>query len=230
MSIICIICARKGSKGLLNKNIKLLNKITLLAHTIIQAKKSKLFENIVVSTDSKHIKNISTRYGAECFFLRPKKLAKDTSPKIPVIQHALIKSENYYKKKFNIIVDLDPTSPLRNINDIRESLKKFMSGNYSNLVTGCKSSKNPYFNMFEIYKNKKIKIVKKSNIELTRRQDAPEVFDMNASIYIWKRNSLLYDKNLINNKTTYYEMPRNRSIDIDSDFDWKIVKNIMKKK
>ena len=229
MSVICIICARKGSQGLKGKNLKILHKKPLIAHTIIQAQKSKIFDKIVVSTDSKKIQKVANKYGIKNFFLRPAYLSKNNSPKIPVIRHALLKSELYYKKKFKIIIDLDPTSPLRNIKDIKKSLNLFNRNKYQNLISGCTSSKNPYFNMVE-KKNNKIKIVKNLKKKITRRQNAPKVFDMNASIYIWKRFALLNNIKLINKKTGFYQMPRDRSIDIDIKLDWDIVNFLMRKK
>ena len=113
MNILCTICARSGSKGVKNKNIITINKKPLIYYTIKQAKKSSLFTNIVLSTDSLKISKIGKKYGADVFFLRPKSLSKDTTGKISAIRHALIKSEKYYNKNFDYIIDLDVTSPLR---------------------------------------------------------------------------------------------------------------------
>ena len=229
LKILCTICARQGSQGVSNKNIKIIKNLPLIAHTIIQAKQSKIFDNIIVSSDSEKIMNISEKYGASVFFKRPKILAKNTSPKIPVIIHALKKSELYFNKKYDIIVDLDPTSPLRKILDIKKSLELFNKMKSSNLVSVSNASKNPYFNMLEIINNK-VKLSKSRNIQILRRQDSPKVYDMNASIYIWNRKYLLNKSKLINSKTLAYIMPENRSIDIDTPFDFKIVKYIMENK
>ena len=99
MNILCTICARKGSKGVKNKNITIINNKHLIYYTILQAKKSKIFDDIVLSTDSKKFQKIAKKYGLNSFFLRPKKLSTSNIPKIPVIRHALFKSENFYKKK-----------------------------------------------------------------------------------------------------------------------------------
>ena len=227
MKVLCTICIRKNSKGIKNKNIKLINNIPLFAHTLIQAKNSNLFENIVVSTDSERIMNISKKYGVEIFFQRPKLLSRDSSPKIPVIRHALLKSEKFFNKQFEIIIDLDATSPLRSIFDIKKALKLFYKEQSNNLISVCVSKKNPYFNMIEII-NKKIRLVKNTNNMIFRRQDAPQVYDMNASIYIWKRRILLKSNNVFTKKTSVYIMPQERSIDIDTEFDFKIVKQQLK--
>jgi len=227
INILCTICARGGSQGVLNKNLIKINNLPLIAHTIRQAKFSKLFNNIIVSSDSDKIINISKKYGAEIIFKRPKKLSTNKSPKIPVIIHALKNAEDYYKQRYDIVIDLDPTSPLRNIADIKKALNIFLRKNSNNLISVCNSRRNPYFNMVEIINNK-IKVVKKNNQSaIIRRQDSPIVYDMNASIYIWNRKYLLNNSQLINNKTSIYLMPEERSLDIDSNFDYILTKYIL---
>jgi len=228
MKYLCVICARKGSKGLLNKNIKKLNGISLVGHTIQQAWDSKLFTKIVVTTDSNKVMSISKRLGVDCWFKRPKYLSMDKSAKIPVIIHALKAAERYYKIKFDIIVDLDVTSPLRKITDIKNALKKFKKSNSDVLFSVCESKKNPYFNMVEKIKNK-IKLSKNTSKKILYRQAAPKVYGINASIYIWKREILLKIKTLYTKKTSIYLMPPERSFDIDTNFDWKLVKFLLKK-
>lgn len=228
MSIICIICARSGSKGLKNKALKKISNKPLIAHTISLARKSKLFNQIVVSTDSQKIQSVSKKYGAKSWFLRPKSLSGDNSPKIPAIRHAFKESEKFFNQKFNICVDLDITSPLRNIKDIKNSISKFLSKNSDILFTINESKKNPYFNMIEISKDDTISLVKKNRKnKIIRRQDAPKVYEMNASIYVYKRKFLLTNNSLFTKKTSTYLMPRERSIDIDDKLDFKLVKYII---
>ena len=104
---------RGGSKGLSNKNLKELHGKPLMAYTIEQALQSKLFEHVVVSTDSKDIAEVAKLYGAESWFLRPSELATDEAPKLPAIRHAFMESEKHYGHQFDTLVDLDVTSPLR---------------------------------------------------------------------------------------------------------------------
>ena len=226
MKILCTICMRGGSKGVKNKNLRKINKKPLMYYTINQAKKSKIFENIVVSTDSKKIKSKALQLGADCWFLRPKKMARDHSQKVPAIRHAFLKSEKYYNKKFDIIVDLDASSPLRKVSDIINAYKYFKKIKSKILITACKSRKNPYFNMVEIV-DKRLKRVKKLKQNIYRRQDAPVTYDCNASIYIWTRKSLLNFKSFYDGNTALYEMPESRSWDIDSKFDFKIVEYLL---
>ncbi len=224
--ILCTICARGNSKGLKNKNINKIKGIPLIAYTINHAKKSKLFENIVVSTESSRVMSISKKYGIKDFIKRPKRLSLDNSPKIPVIRHCLKEMEKKYKKNFDLIVDLDVTAPLRNIKDINNALKQFKDTKSSTLFSACVSRRNPYFNAVE-FKNKKIKPVKSLMRKIPGRQFAPLVYDMNASIYIWDRKTLLNSNTIFQKKTSVYVMPEERSIDIDNSFDFKLVEFLL---
>ncbi len=228
-SILCTICMRSGSKGVKNKNLKNLNGKPLMGYTIEQAKKSKLFKHIVISTDSDEIAQMARTFGAESWFIRPDEMATDNAPKIPVIRHALLEAEMHYGLKFDTIIDLDATSPLRTMKDINKAYKQFVDQDSDILITACPSRKNPYFNMVEEVDGriKKIKELKSSPI---RRQDAPKVYDMNASIYIWKRSYLLNGGDLFTQKTSLYIMPEIRSIDIDSELDWAFVEYILSNK
>ena len=114
MNNLCVICARKGSKGIKNKNTKSLYGIPLIGYTIRQAVKSKVFSKIVVSSDSDEIRKISKKFGAESWFKRPKYLSTDRTGKIPVIIHALKESERYYKTKFDTVFDLGSLNKFTN--------------------------------------------------------------------------------------------------------------------
>ena len=240
MSVLCTICARGGSKGLKNKALKKIMNKPLINYTIQQAINSKVFKEVVVSTDSKKIQKTSIKAGAKTWFLRPKKLSNDYCSKLLAIRHAFIESEKYFGKKFKYFIDLDITSPLRTSQDIKKSFKFFKKQKSSNLITVCDAKKNPYFNMVERDKGY-IKIVKKTKNSdkfsrtfsnkpnFMRRQDAPKVYEMNASIYIFTRNSLIKKKSLLNKKTSLYVMPRDRSIDIDDILDFNLVKYLIRK-
>ena len=227
MKILCTICARKKSKGLKNKNIKKLRGISLIVRTILQAKKTKIFEDIIVSTDSEKIQSISKKNGVKTWFLRPAHLSDDKTPKVPVIAHACIQAEKFYKKKYDAIIDLDVTAPLRKVTDIKKAYNKFKNNNFDIIISVCKSKKNPYFNMIEIKKNK-VQLVKGGK-KVNTRQNAPIVYDINAAIYIWTRNALINKKSFFSKNTGIYVMPRDRSTDIDDNDDWNLVNFYLKK-
>jgi CMP-N,N'-diacetyllegionaminic acid synthase len=225
--ILAVIGARGGSKGVKNKNIRPLLGKPLIAWTIEQANQSMLFDRIVITIDSEEIMKIGADYGAEVFFKRPAELATDTAPKIPAIRHALIETEKRYGKRYEIIVDLDATSPLRTIDDLRNALKQFEKGDFDAIITAMPARRSPYFNLVEFMTDIYVDLAKKLSYPIARRQDSPKCFDMNASFDIWKRNVLMSSDTLFTNKTGLFIMPEERSIDIDSELDWKIVEMIM---
>lgn len=224
MSRICTICARGGSKGVKNKNTKLLVGKPLIAHSIEQAKQSGLFDTIAVSSDSKEILAVAKQYGADVLVERPFELATDQAAKLPVIQHCLTVAEEKLGKQFNLIVDMDATSPLRLVEDIIQSVQLFENNlDVDNLITGAPSRRSPYFNLVEVNDEGYAGLSKKLDKVIVRRQDAPKCYDMNASIYIWKREILLNSTSVFQPKTLLYEMPEERSIDIDSELDFEFV-------
>ena len=149
MNILCTICARKGSKGVKNKNMILIHNQKLIDISINQAKKINFFNKIVVSTDSKKIQKHVILKKVLSWFIRPKRLSGDKSSKIDVIRHALFESEKKFNTRFDIICDLDVTSPLRLKSDIINSYRKFIKNKYEILFSVCEAKKNPYFNMVE---------------------------------------------------------------------------------
>lgn len=229
-NILCTICARGGSKGVKNKNIKELNGKPLIAYTIEQAKASGLFEYIVISTDSDDIANIAKQYGAEVFFKRSYEMASDTAGKLDVIKDAFKRSEEHYNKTFDYLIDLDATAPLRIVEDIINSFKQFKENDNDNLITAMPSRRSPYFNLVEQDKDGKVYLSKKLDSTVIRRQDAPKSYDMNASIYIWKRDIILNENSIFLEKTGLYVMPEERSIDIDNELDFKFVEFFMKER
>ena len=228
MKILCTICARGGSKGVKNKNIKKFLGKPLISHTISQAKKIKKFSKIVCSSDSKKILDISKTNKVDHLILRPKFLSNDRVSKLKAIRHCLLNSENFFKTKFDFIVDLDVSAPLRANKDIIQIIDRIIKKkNANNIISLSPSKKNPYFNMVEI-KNNKLQLVKKNSEKFYSRQKAPKVFEINAGVYAWRRKGLLENSSLINKNTHYIVVPSSRSIDIDSKIDFKIAKSLFK--
>lgn len=229
-NVLCTICARGGSKGVPNKNIKRLNGKPLIAHTIEQALEAQLFDHVVISTDSDEIAETAEKCGAEVFFRRSAELSSDTAGKLEVIRDAFLRSEAHYKKSYEYHVDLDATSPLRNVSDITGAFSQFLENKNANLITAMPSRRSPYFNMVEVDNNGCVALSKKLESSIVRRQDAPKSYDMNASIYIWARQALLEQKNIFSESTGLFVMPEERSIDIDSEIDFEFVEFLMRNK
>ncbi|EAJ9596845.1 CMP-N,N'-diacetyllegionaminic acid synthase, partial [Campylobacter coli] len=133
--ILCTICARGGSKGVKNKNIRKINELEMIAYSIIQAQNSKLFKHIVISTDSDEIASVAQKYGAEVFFKREAYLANDQAAKLPVMRDALLRSEEHFKTCFETLIDLDASAPLRSSLDIKKAYESFVENDNSNLIT-----------------------------------------------------------------------------------------------
>ena len=185
MRILVTICARKGSKRVKNKNMRDLMNKPLIAHTIETAKKWGRADRIVVSTDSEEIARISKEYGAEVPFMRPYELSSDTAPKLPVIQHVVKFLMDKENEKFDLVVDLDPTSPLRTVEDIENAYNTMLQGDSINLFSVCSARKSPYFNMVELDDDGYAHLCKTLENPIFRMQDTPVVYELNASIYIY---------------------------------------------
>jgi len=224
-AVLCTICARGGSKGVKNKNVRLINGKPLIAHTIDLALKSGLFSDVVVSTDSDAIAEVAKSHGALILFKRPDNLASDKAAKLPVIRHAFKEAENILNKKYDVLFDLDATSPLRSLDDLSACMKMISSGDYRNIITASPARRAPYFNLIELNDNG-VPCVSKQAIA-SRRQDSPLCYDMNASIYAWTREGILSDDTLFSEGSGLYVMPEERSLDIDTEFDFNIVSALM---
>jgi len=227
MKRICTICARGGSKGVKGKNIRPLLGKPLIAYSIEQARSSGLFDLLAVSSDSELILEAASKYGVDYCIKRPDELATDQAAKLPVIQHCVRQVEELAGIVFDTIVDLDATSPLRDVYDIIESVKLLETRNVSNVITGSPARRSPYFNLVELDDEGFVRLSKSVRSLIVRRQDAPKCFDMNASIYVWKRPALFSGTSVFNSDTLLFEMPEDRSVDIDSELDFRIVELLM---
>lgn len=226
MRTVAIICARGGSKGVPGKNIRLLAGKPLLAYTIEHALACKGIKRTIVSTDSDEIAKVAREYGAEVPFMRPKELATDQISKIPVLQHAINFIEKEEGKKLDIIVDLDPTSPFREVSDIERCLETLKKKDTDSVVTIYEAHHNPYFNMLE-EKGDYLVLSKKPKKPILRRQDAPRVYQMNACVFAVWRNMLMKKGTYFTNKMRGILMPIERSLMIDTEYEFKIADFLM---
>jgi len=212
------------------KNIKLLTGKPLIAYTIETALRSKIFDRVIFSTEDEEIAKIAKKFGAEIPFMRPERLAKGKVSRWDVFQYVtkhLEETENYIP---DIVVDLSPTSPLRAVEDIRACLRKLIREKADIVTTVCEADRNPYFNMIEL-RNGKVSIVKKPRKKITQGQDAPKVYSVNDSINAIRRDALLKNDSVLSNKNIkFVVMPKERSIDIDDEFDFKVAECILKSK
>ena len=229
MKRLCTICARGGSKGIKGKNIRPLLGKPLIAHSIEQAQASGLFEAIAVSSDSDLILEISMKSGVDYVIKRPDELATDQAAKLPVIRHCVAEVERQRGYSFDVIVDIDATSPLRSVEDIQNAVVLLEKDGAGNVITAMPSRRSPYFNIVELNADGIAELSKQPKTVIVRRQDAPKCYDMNASIYVWKRQVLFASDTIFNEDTRLYVMPEERSIDIDSELDFEFVEFLMTK-
>jgi len=228
---IVTICARGGSKGVPGKNVRPLLGTPLVAYTIKQALSLKWADRIIVSTDDKHIKSIAEECGLEVPFLRPANLALDKSPKVPSIIHAVMTAEKHWHENFDLILDLDPTTPLRLSEDIVGVLEALLSNPKAiSSFSVTPAYKNPYVTMVESDIEGFAKIVKKPKQPIGRRQDAPQVYEIVGSAYAIHRSFLEGISYFPTEKNAFYVMPEDRSIDIDREIDFEIIEFLMKKR
>jgi CMP-N,N'-diacetyllegionaminic acid synthase len=225
--IICLICARKGSKGIKNKNIINFHNKPLIEWTFDLANSIKKFDKIYISTDSKKIITIAKKNKINVPFIRPKYLAKSNSKEIDVWKHAL----KHLKKidEFpDVLVVIPATSPLRKKKQIIYSISKFLKDKSDVLITVKDPENNPYFNMVKVDKRGLAKIViNKKNFY--RRQDAPKVYSMSTICYVIKPNYILKAKSIFEGKVTVAKFDKKSSIDIDDNYDLNLAKILFKK-
>ena len=226
MKALVVIPARGGSKGLPGKNIKKLNGKPLIHYTIEAAREVFKDQDIIVSTDSIEIKNVAEETGLKVPFLRPSELSTDTANSQDVLVHAL----KYYESsnlKPDYIVLLQVTSPLRTAQQVREALS-LIHPEMDMVVSVTETSSNPYYVLYEEDDSGYLQKSKQSNF--TRRQDCPEVWELNGAIYIINTNSLLLKPMSEFTKLIKYPMNKQTSIDIDDQIDFDLASLIVKEK
>jgi CMP-N-acetylneuraminic acid synthetase len=231
MNITCVIGARGGSKGVAGKNFRPLLGKPLIAWSIEQALACPDIKRVVVSTDSEAIAEVSRAAGAHVPFMRPDELANDTAGKWEVWQHALAATDAHFAgDPIELFVDLDCTSPLRDVDDISKAIAQFRATDKDAVFTVCEARKNPYFNMLETDDGGNLRICKQLPKPIVRRQDAPKVVEHVASIYVLSPDYLRRGTGLLSGRTEGYDIGSAKSLDIDSEFDFELVEYLMRKR
>lgn len=223
------ICARGGSRGVPGKNIRELGGHPLIAYSIAVARRCPFIDRVIVSTDSEEIAGVARRYGAEVPFLRPAELASHTAGKVPAIQHAVREVEGERGAPVDLIVDLDPTAPLRTTADVRACWDLVQTPLTEVVFTVTLADKNPYFNMVEVVDGY-ARLSKRVDPPIVRRQDAPKVYAMNASIYAYRRDHLMNVGRVVAPRSRIVEMPPERSRDIDGPLDFSFLEFLVRER
>jgi N-acylneuraminate cytidylyltransferase len=230
MNILITVCARGGSKGIPGKNIKLLNGKPLIEYTLKSAEIfSQIYNsNIAISTDDEKILSVCNSFGLHTNYRRPLELSTDTAGKINTINDILIFEEKEKKIKYDYILDLDVTSPLRTQLDLIEAFEKLQNDkNALNIFSVNIANKNPYFNMVEKNEKGYFELSKKGNF-LTR-QSTIEVFELNASFYFYRRDFFdVQSKKVINDRSLIYLM-NHICFDLDHPIDFEFMNFLLEK-
>lgn len=226
--VTALIPARGGSKRLPGKNIKLLCGKPLIAWTIETAKASKYIDSVIVSTDDIEIKKISEKFGAEVPFIRPDYLSHDTASSFDVVKHAI---EFLNINKVNhLIVLLQPTSPLRTVEELDEALELFINKKASGVVSVSECEHSPMWSN-TLPENGCLSDFIRPEVQGKRSQDLPKFFRLNGSIYIYKTLPLLAQEKIFFDENVYsFETSLETAVDIDTALDFLMAETIMKEK
>jgi CMP-N-acetylneuraminic acid synthetase len=227
-NILITLCARGGSKGVPNKNIKKLCGKPLIQYSIEVANE---FSNTIpdkckisLSTDDENILSVASQCGLDTDYIRPAELATDTSGKVDVINHLVAYEEQLIGEKYDLVIDLDVSSPLRNKMDLIRAMDVIVNDSEAyNLFSVSDAHRNPYFNMVEKGTDGYFKLIKQLPANIFSRQTAPEVYDLNASFYIYKRAFFENNFNTVITPKAQIFMIDHICFDIDTMLDFDIM-------
>lgn len=212
MKVIAIIPARGGSKGIPRKNLVNFSGKPLMQWSIDAALKSKYITDVVVSSDDDEILSLAQLNKEVIVIKRPKELAQDNSKTAPVLTHVL---ESLKEVKFDYLILLQPTSPLRTAKDIDLAFEKLLNSEATSLISVCELEHHP-FKSFKVDEKGYLQGVINNDYPFYPRQSLPKAYRANGAIYIIKVNNFIKDKRLLTNKATYFEMSIDASLDIDT--------------
>ena len=225
MKILCVIPARGGSKGVKKKNIRKLNNRPLIAYTIESTLSSKLFDDVIVSTDDNEIAEISKSYGAQVPFMRPSELAQDDSSADQVILHSVLEMRKL-GFEYDIVVLRDCTVPFIDAVDMKKMLDLFQQSDCNAVFGSIRAHPNPYFGMMECDDNGFLIPSKIPEKEVTRRQDAPIVYDV-VGIFIVDAKNFLKTKKIYSGNILPFEISKEHGYMIDFEFDFKVAESLL---
>jgi len=223
-NILGVTLARGGSKGIKNKNLIRINGKPLIYYTIKEAKKSKDITNYIVSTDSLEIKKVANNYHVETPFIRPKKFSKDNSSSASALKHALIQCEKFYGKKFDYIIELMATNPLKSVSDINNVIKILLKNKADSVIAVHQLFDHHPARIKKILKGKLYDFSVKEKLESRRQDLKPNAYVRSGSIYAMSRQFVMQEKRYYSGKSFAYILPSERTINIDDQNDLLVAK------
>jgi len=222
MTVVAFIFARGGSKGLPGKNIRSFRGKPLIAWSIEQALAVGRIKRVIVSTDSEEIATVARDYGAEIPFMRPAELARDDSPEWLAWRHALTHLKETAGQYPDVFVSVPATAPLRKVDDIERCLNEYDKGDADIVITVTDAHRSPYFNMVKATPDGSVGLVIPVTSTITRRQDAPVVYDMATVCYVANPEFVISHGATFEGRVKAVHVPPERSIDIDTLLDFRI--------
>jgi len=227
--ILAITLARGGSKGVKDKNIKSICGKPLIFYTIREAKKSKYIDRYIVSTDSKKIQAISKKYGAEAPFLRPKYLSSDTASSVAALKHTIKWTEKDANIRYDIILELMCTNPLKKSKDIDSIIEKIINTEADSVIAVHRLEDHHPIRIKKIINDKIVNFCLKEKHE-TRRQDLkPKAYIRSGSIYALQRDHIMIENRRYGSKNSRpYILPESRAINVDNKIDFIVAAQIIK--
>lgn len=228
MNILGVTLARGGSKKIKNKNITNINGKPLIYFTIKEVLKSKFITNYLISTDSKKIAKIAKSYNADVPFLRPKKLSSDKASSASGLKHALLFAENFYNKKFDYVIEIMNTNPLKKVEDIDAVAKIISKNKCDNVIAVHQLFDQHPARIKKIIRNRIVDFSVKEKPESRRQDLKPKAFIRSGSLYAMSRNYVIKGIRYKSKKSIPYIIPNHRVVNIDEPLDLEIAKILLK--
>ena len=228
MNILGVIPARGGSKSVPRKNLAMIFDRPLIAYTIDAAKRSRMISHFVLSSDDDEIIAVARKYGAPVPFKRPADLATDEAPTLPVVQHAVREMEALENVSFDYVVLLQPTTPMRQPEDIDAAVEKLITTGADSVVSVCDVDAYHPARMRKIVDDQLVELPIKEPREMARRQDLPKIYIRNGAVYAVRRDVLMEQNSMIGKVSRPYVMPVDKSVNIDGKLDLLLAQLLMR--
>jgi N-acylneuraminate cytidylyltransferase/CMP-N,N'-diacetyllegionaminic acid synthase len=226
---VAAICARGGSKGVARKNLRLLGGKPLIGRAVEQALACGIFDRVVASTDDAEMARVAAEFGAEVPFMRPTELAQDHTSKWDVFRHLVRELEARGSRPVGVIADLDTGAALRTLEDIRAAVERLATTRADVCVTAYEADHNPYFNMVQLDADGLARVCIRPEVPIANRQQAPAVYNLSPAIFAIRRDALWRHDHWSQCKMTLSVIPRERAVDIDTEFDFRLVESLLER-
>jgi CMP-N,N'-diacetyllegionaminic acid synthase len=231
MKVLAITLARGGSKSVPKKNIKLLSGMPVIAHTILEALKSNLINKYVVSTDDNEIQKIALSYGAECPFLRPAEFATDTASSVAALRHAVDWIEREEGVQYDYVIELMATNPMKTVDDIDRCIKKLIDTGADSVIAVHRLDDHHPARIKKIVDDRIVDFCVPEKLESRRQDLTPDAYIRSGSIYALRRDHLMVQGQRYGSvESRPYILPPERAVNIDSEIDFLIAEQILKKR